>query len=304
MVPRFADEDGRRRLIEALREQRIVEHDEHLASALADAGEIVEYKPGDPIVMQGASDSDVYFLLDGATDVLVNDAVVAQRGPRECIGEMVIVEGSARRSATVVAKTATCALKVSEKNFTAVADSFPKVWKPLARVEAERLRERNKFHRVPNPTPVLFIGSSVEGLPFANEIVSGLKHEKVVPQVWSTPGIFSPGGVAIDVLLKEVDHADFAAFIFGPDDKITSRNKKYYAPRDNVVFELGLFMGRLDRERAFIVKEQGSDVKIPTDLLGVTPITYVRKEGQDDAAMLAPVCIELGKMVKKLGARR
>lgn len=301
---RFEGEDGQRRLIQTLREQRIVEHDEDLAAAIAKVGTVAEYEVGQLIVVQDATDNDVYFILDGEAEVRVNERAIAKRGARECIGEMALVEGAARRSATVAAKTATCALKMSEADFAKIADAFPKIWKPLAKVGAERLRERNKFQRLPNTTPVLFIGSSVEGLPLANEIVTGLKHEKtIVPRVWSTPGVFSAGGVSIDVLLKEVEHADFAAFIFGPDDQIASRKEEYLAPRDNVVFELGLFMGVLDRTRAFVVREEGGEVKIPTDLLGVTPLTYVRKQGQDDPTMLKPVCIELAKLIKKLGPR-
>ena len=55
---------------------------------------------------------------------------------------------------------------------------------------------------------------------------------------------------------------------------IESRKKKQAAPRDNVIFELGLFMGALGRERTFIVKPRHVDIKIPSDLLGVTFIEY------------------------------
>jgi predicted nucleotide-binding protein len=111
--------------------------------------------------------------------------------------------------------------------------------------------------------------------------------------------------VAIDVLMKEVDNSDFAAFVFGPDDKVASRGERYSAPRDNVVFELGLFMGRLDRTRTFIVAEQKAvkEIKIPTDLLGVTPITYVIKDGQDLPSALVSVCQELRRVFAQLGPR-
>ena len=117
------------------------------------------------------------------------------------------------------------------------------------------------------------------------------------------PGVFGPGGISIDALISEVDASDFAAFIFGPDDKVFSRHQDYEAPRDNVVFELGLFMGRLDRHRSFIIKDQHSDIKIPTDLLGVTPITYVSKPGEDLSAPVATICTELQKVIKAVGVR-
>ena len=70
-----------------------------------------------------------------------------------------------------------------------------------------------------------------------------------------------------------------------------------------MVFELGLFMGKLDRNRAFIIKEQKSDVKIPTDLLGVTPLTYVYRPGGNLASAIGPVCTELRKVISSLGVR-
>jgi predicted nucleotide-binding protein len=245
----------------------------------------------------------VYFLIVGSADVHVNGRNVAKRGTGESVGEMALLTPTAQRSATITAAAPTLALRVSEPEMQQIAGTFPQIWRPLARVVAERLRQRERFHRPPNPTPVLFLGSSVEGLAITNEIVRGLKHAPVIARPWSTPGLFSAGGVSIDVLIKEVDASDFAAFVFGPDDKIASRGERYVGPRDNVVFELGLFMGRLERTRTFIIKDQSSDIKIPSDLLGVTPITYIIKAGQTLAESIATVCADLADTVAKLGTR-
>jgi CRP/FNR family cyclic AMP-dependent transcriptional regulator len=100
-----------------------------------------------------------------------------------------------------------------------------------------------------------------------------------------------------------VDEADFAALVFGPDDKVMSRKIEEMAPRDNVVFELGLFMGDLKRERTFIVKEHKADIKIPSDLLGLTPITYVHHEPAPLASAVGPVALDIMKRVQALGVR-
>lgn len=303
MKARFDGQDGQRCLVTALQQQRIIEHDKQLATAVASAGTLVEYSPGDTLIEQGAQDNHVLFIVSGEVDIYVNSRKVARRVPNDSVGEMAMIDSAATRSATVIATKPTVALNVAEAPFQSILARFPQMWRPIAQVLASRLRERERFHRPPNPIPILFLGSSVEGLQVANEIVSGLKHDNILPRPWSTPGLFSPGGVTVDELLKEVDAADFAAFVFGPDDKLASRRVKYFTPRDNVVFELGLFMGQLDRERAVIVKEHLADIKIPTDLLGISPISYVTKSGQSLADSVATVCNDLRTLITKLGPR-
>lgn len=300
---RFEGPDGKRRLIDAMKSQRLIEHDERLATALADAGEIVEFETGTQFINQGDGDNDAYFIIDGEAGIFVNMRNVAKRTARESVGEMALIDPSVRRSASVAALSPLTALKISEPKFKGITANNATVWQALAMIIADRLRQRNQFHRSPNDMPVLFLGSSIEGLAIAQEIQLGLKHDKIKVRPWSMPGVFGPGGVSIEVLMKEVDLSDFAAFVFGPDDKVFSRKEEYEAPRDNVVFELGLFMGQLDRNRSFIIKDHHADIKIPTDLLGVTPITYVAKKGEDLSAPVATICTELRKVISAVGVR-
>lgn len=301
MIERFQGQEGRRRLIEALKNNRLVEHDDKLADELADLGELKPYSADDTIIMQGAADNDVYLILSGEADIAVNLRRVATRKAREAVGEMSVVDPTALRSATVTARTDLLAFKISESNIHALGDKYPKIWKVIAQVVAERLKERGRFLNTPNQRPVLFLGCSAESLEIAEEIAASLKHS-IDATPW-TSGVFGPSGIPIDDLLRAVDSADFAAFVFAPDDKVESRGEEKLAPRDNTVFELGLFMGRLARERTFIIAAHGSDVKIPSDLLGVTPITYIHRDGKDLAVSLGPVCTELKKVIKSLGVR-
>jgi predicted nucleotide-binding protein len=183
-----------------------------------------------------------------------------------------------------------------------VAEDHTQVWRVVAQVVADRLRQRSALLNIPNTKPLLFLGCSTESLEIAREIQLGLKHDNVEAMVW-TDGVFGPSGVAVDALLNTVNESDFAVFVFSPDDKVVSRDDEYNAPRDNTVFELGLFMGKLERSRTFIVKEQSADVKVPTDLLGITPLTYVYRGGGHLAAAIAPVCTELRKVINNLGVR-
>ena len=67
------------------------------------------------------------------------------------------------------------------------------------------------------------------------------------------------------------------SFVFGQDDW-TSKGAApdpeagQAAPRDNVVFEAGLFGGAIGMRRTFILHARGA--KLPTDLLGMTSIRY------------------------------
>jgi len=302
MIERFQDSDGRRRLIETLKANRLVEHDTALAEELADVGELKAFPTGDTIIMQGEADNDVYLILSGEADISVNLRRVATRKAKETVGEMAILEATALRSATVTARTEVITLKVTEHQMHMLGDKHPRIWKVIAQIVAERLRERASFHDTPNQRPVLFLGCSAESLDVAEQIALGLKHSNIEATPWTT-GVFGPSGITIDDLLKVVNSADFAAFVFSPDDKAVVRGEEYSAPRDNTVFELGLFMGKLDRERTFVIKEQNSDVKIPSDLLGVTPITYNHPKGGNLKASLSTVCTELKDVIKSLGVR-
>lgn len=302
MKERFEGIDGQRRLITALQSCFLVEYNEALAGRLAEVGQLLSFKTGDVIMAQGAADNDIYFILVGQVDVLVNGRHVAIRAARETIGEMGLLSPADSRSATVIARSTIVALKVSEPDFHQVAQEHPQIWRVIAQVVAERLRQRSTLLSHPNTKPLLFLGCSVESRTIAQEIQLGLKYDPVEAVVW-TDGVFGPSSVPIDTLLQVVNEADFAVFVFSPDDKVFSRASEYNAPRDNTIFELGLFMGRLERSRTFIVKEQHTDVKIPTDLLGVTPLTYVYAGSGNLSAALAPACTELRNVIASLGVR-
>lgn len=301
MISRFSGADGKKKLVEALLSQRIVAGDASVAEALAEKGQLLEFKPGGTMIEQDASDDDVYFIINGKSNVFVNHQQVGTRSSGEAVGEMVVVDPTARRSATVKADKDVLALKVSADDFRAAGEKSVPFWRNVAVIIGQRLREREKFHLPANPTPIMFIGSSVEGLPLAEEIAAAFKHVDVIARPWTTRGVFGPSGSPLNDLMAQVHEADFAIFVFGPDDKVRSRKEEHDAPRDNVVFEMGLFLGHLGRERVFMVHEAGADLKIPSDLTGVNPITYKCKPGCKLADVIGPVCADLKSAISAKG---
>jgi predicted nucleotide-binding protein len=281
-------------------QQQVVQHDREVAGQFIGAGTLAACPAGQSLVEQHGADDHVYFILAGSVDVVANGRIIARRDHGQLVGEMAVVDPSARRSATLRACEETIALRVSAGDFARTADAHPAVWRALVRQLSSRLRELNRFHREPNSRPVLFLGSSVEALPVAKLIQLGLKHEPVVVKIWSA-GVFGPSGMAVDELLEQAGNADFAAFVFGPDDKVASRGGESYAPRDNVIFELGLFLSRLGRERTFMIKEHAAKLKIPSDLLGIAPLTYKAGDTAQAQVALGPVCTELSERIQRLG---
>jgi hypothetical protein len=148
--------------------------------------------------------------------------------------------------------------------------------------------------------PALFIGSSSEGLDFARA-VRGLLDEDAEVTLWKE-GLFDLGSTFIDSLIQALPRFDFAALMLTGDDLLTSREATTLGPRDNVLFELGLFMGRLGRERTFVIRSRGDQIKIPSDLAGLTTAMYdwPRADGNHLAAV-GPACDNIRKMIRTLG---
>jgi hypothetical protein len=141
--------------------------------------------------------------------------------------------------------------------------------------------------------PRIFLGSSGKQARLLQAISRGLEDVAEV-EPWTTT--FNPGRSTLDRLVELSREVDFAAFVFAQDDWTeTDANRPGEAsPRDNVVFEAGLFGGALGIRRTFILHANGS--KLPTDLLGLTSVRY------DPAASPAEVRAITRKLRKAIEA--
>ena len=306
LLDRFEGTAGERLRLEAIARQQIVENNKAVAKAL-DAVAVLQYieaiEPHNVCIQQDCTDNDMYLILAGKVSVSANGREVALRVAGQHVGEMALLDCTKARCATVRAVEHTVVAKIAEANFTPIANKYPKVWRAMATELADRLRQRNKYLKAPNPRPVLFIGSSAEQRHVAHEIRDGLSRENMLPKVW-TDDLFRPSKTSIENLEKELAASDFAAMVVTPDDTVTSRRQRKAAPRDNVIWEHGLFLGGLGRERVYIVKPRGKDLKLPSDLLGITPLDYdPNGTAADLRARLGPVINGILKEVKLLGVR-
>jgi hypothetical protein len=124
--------------------------------------------------------------------------------------------------------------------------------------------------------PRIFLGSSGKQEKLLQALTRGLEDVAHV-EPWTTS--FNPGTTTLERLVELAHDVDFAAFVFARDDWTSTSPPRsppaesgQASPRDNVVFEAGLFGGVLGMRRTFILHAQ--DAKLPTDLLGLTCVRY------------------------------
>lgn len=151
--------------------------------------------------------------------------------------------------------------------------------------------------------PRVFIASSSEGLRVAKALQTGLQRalgDTADVRLWQTE--FGLSRTYIESLEIVAAGADFAVAVFSGDDRVRSRGEAKTAPRDNVIFELGLFIGALGRERSFFVRPRGDALKLPSDLMAVVGASYdVPASARALASALVPCVARIAERVRALG---
>src|SRR5262245_19158568 len=138
--------------------------------------------------------------------------------------------------------------------------------------------------------PLVFIGSSSESRIIARTIQS-LLNDTCASQVWDE-SFFSPGQSYLEALTEQADRFDFAVLVLAGDDETLARGVVMRSPRDNVLFEAGLFMGTLGRARTFLVHSD-ENVKLPSDFAGITCVKYRVGDPFPLESILGPACLTI-----------
>jgi hypothetical protein len=157
--------------------------------------------------------------------------------------------------------------------------------------------------------PRVFIGSARESIDYVNAVHEALSHvAEVTP--WSA-GAFHPLHYTMEDLEAQLDQNDFAVFIFSPDDIVNIRGTTSVMTRDNTLFEMGLFWGRLRRGRVFYLipntvpkvlnETEIEGYRLPTDLIGISPLKYEVREKQNFAAAVNVACSHIKRKIQELG---
>tara|TARA_R110001583_G_C5569465_1_gene401933 strand:- start:77 stop:940 length:864 start_codon:yes stop_codon:yes gene_type:complete len=151
-----------------------------------------------------------------------------------------------------------------------------------------------------NNKPRIFIGSSSDSINIANACNVALDRSAEV-SIW--PNVFDKAGSdTLSSLITKAENVDFSLFVFSPDDVITVRGNSQSTVRDNVLFELGLFIGSIGKERCFILKPRNVELYIASDLAGINTLDF--DENRRDTNLNCAVnaaCIKISTQMEQLG---
>lgn len=139
LLSQFQGPEGKPRLAEALRVQSLI-CEQELALEFARHVSLEAVPSGRTLIRQGASASDLFLILTGEFSILVNEEIVERRAPGEYVGEMALVDPHAPRSASVIAACDSVVARITEPEFSKLADRFPRLWRRIASGLAARLR--------------------------------------------------------------------------------------------------------------------------------------------------------------------
>jgi CRP/FNR family cyclic AMP-dependent transcriptional regulator len=189
MKDRFTGESGARILLETLKEQKMIAGNAELAEQIASIGELIDVAVGSKIIDQGGDDNDLYLIVAGSFDVLVNGRVVNRRIPNDHFGEMAAIQPTQRRSATVQAREDSVVVKLTESQLAALGSQHSQIWLCFAKELARRLEQRNALVTTVSERIRVFIISSAEALEIARTIQNAFDHDPFSVSVW-TDGVF------------------------------------------------------------------------------------------------------------------
>jgi predicted nucleotide-binding protein len=260
-------------LVSVLKEQKIVAGNERLAERIATVAEKMDVPRGTAIIHQGGEDNEVYLIVKGSFDVVVHGRTLARRVAGDHVGEMAAILPVQRRAASVVAHEDSSVLRLSDSQIAELGEEFPQIWRYFATELAHRVEQRNAVASARNERVRVFVAHELK------RIVSG---EGLHVDVWEE-GAFRGGSYSIENLERKLDESDIAVAI-----------AEHGAGHDSIVFELGFFMGRMGRNRTFLIEPRNEQIELPHELAGVNTITYRDGNVLQAGSRLVKLAQELG----------
>lgn len=271
LADRFADRGD---LVEALCGQKILGNNRTVAAALADAGEVVTFTPGEELMRQGGGGDECYFLLAGKVELRVKGELLPYgRGAGEVVGEFSAVNPKLVRTATVTAAAEVVAVRCSSSGLRAALREASDVWRRLAIELTHKVEQRNQLIAVTNDRPRIFMIAAENRIAIAEALRIPLLREYDVG-LWSDEDLVPPGDYQLDALHENARNADFGIVLAHPDDLRGSRSGVSEEAWETIRFELGFLMSELTRHRTLVMVPDGGNGAPPQLFKGMQPMTY------------------------------
>lgn len=302
-MTRLLDRFDHAGVVEELAKQPLILGRHDLAAKIAEKGELKELAPGKQLIRQDEWDTDLFFILVGAFEAHVNGHLTQTRIAGESVGELAGLSRARPRTATLTAIADSVILSISQEKLKEIVGDDARFWRATADSVANQLDHRNKQLASANDVPRIFVISSSEGIDVAREVRRQLDDDKIAVHLWDK-GTFGISDYPISSLEDAIDQADFTIAIAKADDTLISRKQTHAVARDNVHFEYGISVGRLGRERSFLLVDADSKVKLPSDLAGLTTLRY--NGGSDDKMKrsVSKACDDAREKIEFIGVRR
>lgn len=289
--------------IDAMMRQRLSLGSEELAAAFAEKGTRRELAAGETLIEQDTWDDDLHFILAGSFDVFVKGQHKQTRGAGEAVGELSALNAARPRTATLKACCPSLVLTVSKKDVEEIAGHDSRFWKTTADIVAEQLDHRNEELGAANEHPKVFVISSSAALPVAKLVRANLdEDEGIAVYLWDR-GTFGVSDYPMSSLVDAIERVDFTISIVRADDVLITREEQHHVARDNVLLEFGISVGRLGLDRSIALVDAGANVKLPSDLTGLTTLRYQSKDDDRLERSIAKACDGARKHMEFVGVR-
>lgn len=298
----LSDRFDRAGIIDALLRQPLIRRDRMLAEKFADVGRPKELALGEVLVEQGDWKNDLFFVLAGEFEVLVNGQRKQLRTASEAVGELAGLSPARPRTATLKATKPSFVLAVGNSELQDIVGSDVEFWKATADAVADQLDHRNREVGIVNEHPRIFVISSSEAMDVARAVRKYLDADDMHVYLWDQ-GTFAISDYPVSSLEDAIEQADFTIAVAKADDILVTRNETHKVPRDNVHFEYGISVGRIGRERSFLLVEADSKVKLASDLAGLTTLRYQGADKGKIERTVAKACDLARERIEFIGVR-
>jgi hypothetical protein len=125
----------------------------------------------------------------------------------------------------------------------------------------------------------LFICSSVASLDVALALKNNLSGDFMVT-TWKE-NTFQLGHHNLDSIIKASTKYHYVLLVLTPDVVQTFNNNTTANVKDNIIFEMGFFIGIFGKERTFFIVENAPDFKLPTYVSGINYTDFIKPNGPD-----------------------